>query len=250
MKVLLRATTVTFASTLFALFGVLAGTRRTLRRAGVPNPDALAYELTNILPIGAAACIGTWNWNLPFRPVATIGMSPAASLILEPLPVVEHLIMMYMAYVIYALARDALIYNIWKADMLFHHALTVVLLCIASTPMCHRLTLYFLGPGSIPTFFLILINSFRAHPRTKELHPRAYAAIRLVFLVSFITFKCVLWVRAVLQHDFRELGRSTFVGVPVVLMLTALQWYWGVHLVRIACRVWRPTPHPRKPKPE
>ena len=138
--------------------------------------------------------------------------------------------------------------------MLFHH---VAVICVASvsafvTQGFRYYTPYFYGLIEISSVPLSVVNSFKHNKHWIKAYPEAYTAVRMVFALSFLLVRVVLWTP--IYWSFFALAtmllyssESTLTKVILTLfnssslVLTMLQYYWATKIISAMVKATRPS---------
>jgi hypothetical protein len=153
-------------------------------------------------------------------------------------------------------------YNLWalpvgvllvkeSIPMLLHH---VFVLIVSYCSGCLSLGFNSFSPfmygvletSSVP---LAIMNTFKDHPEYVQAYPKVYASIRVIFAVSFLIIRWVLFIPLILQFlRFYAMATIACPSTPIKLIralswmssffLLILQLYWGGLVVKGLLRLF------------
>jgi len=149
-----------------------------------------------------------------------------------------------IGYQLWALPMGALFVDESPA-MLVHH---VAVICVASTSAFLKCgfryyTPYFYGLIEISSVPLSVMNSFKNNKKWIEKFPRMYSAVRLMFAVSFLLVRVILWTPFYLDYLITVCmlvfsGGSTVARIILSmfivasLLLTVMQYWWASRILK------------------
>ena len=153
-----------------------------------------------------------------------------------------------------AMLRVCLAYEAWNtlcavvlpeyrtAAFVGHHATTLFLAVLCTVPFLHPYSIFFLGPPSVSSVLLGLVDIFRHCPTLAARWPTANLACRVAFALSFLLLRSLMWplVSARFWHDVLGALRggtahsawACTVYLLANVFLTALQIVWTVRIVQ------------------
>ena len=207
------------------------------------NARHLSYEI-----VGTAFClyftiVGGCLWLSPDLPVV---LPDRIYGYWEP---VQALLRAHVAYQLWNVAVSLRLPPLRKAENLLHHGLAALAAALALLPYGHYYAPFFVGLSEVTGAFLFAVDLFKLLPPLREAYPAANLAARALFALAHLVVRVGYWpvvawgmlrdnVRVVAAGDVRwPLVTGCNIGGNVVL--TALQLYWGVLIVRMALRTLR-----------
>ena len=155
----------------------------------------------------------------------------------------KHLLIPMGAYQVYNTAMCFMYNEQFDTTMIVHHTVVVVLQLIGFSPFLHAEAFFFIGMAEITNIPLTWMDICKKRPEWRKRWPTAHTLCQLVFALSFIIIRMILWpIRAIpVWYNLGNLMlsgacRSKAVAVGFIIIssiLTVMQMVWGKKIVRI-----------------
>jgi hypothetical protein len=198
-----------------------------------------SYQLTNLLVNFFLGSMGIYHELLS----SSSTESPSTQDKITGYIPIKHFATIQIAYQLWALPIGILFIG-EQTSMIVHH---IAVICVASTSTfltCgfRYFIPFFYGVIEISSVPLSVMNGFKNNPDWIERYPSLYGNVRLVFGITFLVVRVVLWTP--FYWDFISLATmlwwSTEVGGTKVILgvfnaasvvLTLLQYFWAGKIV-------------------
>ena len=196
-----------------------------------------SYQLTNLLVNLILGCVGIYYQLYKIKWDETI---------MDRIVGHEHMMLFsagQVGYQMWALPIGIIFVGENKS-MIIHH---VAVICVGSVTACiscgfRYFTPYFYGMIEISSVPLSVMNSFKNNPDWIEKYPDAYKYVRLVFGVTFLIVRVILWTPIFLNFFSllsMHLYSSDVVSTQIILsvfalaslVLTILQYFWASKII-------------------
>jgi len=199
------------------------------------NPAYAAYNMASTLPIVALSYYGI----VGARDVAADELLSVQARMYVYDPVSEKIallqiaLQLYTTFAAFAMKDAALL----KPELLAHHVVTAVLLCVCLHPFANSRSFMFFGLTELSSIPLNVVYLLRRFPALKSAYPMVELAAKLCFSLAFLALRVVLTSKISwdLQRDLWQLYVSgTCHSVPAVAFVSLsnafvaiLQLYWA-----------------------
>jgi hypothetical protein len=196
-----------------------------------------SYQMTNLLVNLALGCVGIY-YQLVHVPWDESTMNKIAGY--------EHVKLFAIAQVGYqAWALPIGLFFVGETrEMLIHHVAVICVGSVSAFVHCgfRYFTPYFYGAIEISSVPLSIMNSFKNNKHWIKAYPEMYSAVRLVFALSFLLVRTILWTP--FYWSFFSLAsmllyssESTTTRVILTLfnlsslVITFLQYFWATKII-------------------
>jgi hypothetical protein len=226
----------TAAWTLFSLaaWGVLWLVCRNIH-ALQAQPSYAAYNLASTLPIVALSYYGVTG----ARDVAADELLSVQARMYVYDPTSEKTALLQIALQIYTTIADFAMKDaaLLKPELLAHHLVTAVLMCVCLHPFGNSRMFMFFGLTELSSIPLNVVYLIRRFPALRSAYPTAELASKLCFSLSFLALRVVLSSKISwdLQRDLwslyvsgtaHSMAVAAFVSISNAFVCT-LQLYWA-----------------------
>lgn len=221
-------------------------------RQGGPSNDKRAasivdwrasYQLTNLLVNLTLGCLGIfYQINLPW------GESESITNKIVGYEHVKLFAIGQIGYQVWALPLGYFIVGEPKA-MIVHHCAVICVGSVSTFARCgfRYYTPYFYGLIEISSVPLSIMNSFKNNRHWIKAYPGIYRAVRLVFGVTFLLVRVILWTpffSSFFTLASMLLYSSEHTSTKIILVcfnisslvLTMLQYFWASKIVVALCK--------------
>ncbi len=155
----------------------------------------------------------------------------------------DHLIAPMYGYQIFNIIVCLFLSEFRTLTMLGHHVVTLILAHVGLRPYLHYYAIFFFGIAEFTNVPLTFVDIFKYFPDIAVRHPVINKYSRIVFGVTFVLIRLVLWPiqSGKVWFETMELFRNNAQGHPLIILiffvianvfLTGLQFYWGVKIVK------------------
>jgi len=192
-----------------------------------------AYQITNGLVNLGLGLLGLYHYVRTVPPPADIA-STSPSHFVEGWDDLSVLAELQIAYQLWAIPVGVSLVNEHGA-MLFHHLCVLVVGCMSAffTNGFRYFTPFFYGLIEMSSVPLAAMNAFKGNPALVRRFPSTYRAVRLIFALSFLTVRFVLWM----PNIGRYLRVAAMVGATCrsaqCAVGCALSWWSAVGLTAL-----------------
>lgn len=212
------------------------------------TPGFSAHQVIALAFMVYVACVGSAAWFDPAAPPSTL-LSRCA----DAHPVGQHLARLILgSQLLWDIPAGLLVPSLRQPAMLAHHVIMCTLSYLAlDAPAFLYYAVFYFGVVEISSVPLAVVDTF--HPRQKEwtrfaaAHPLVgalSAASRVAFAALYLVMRVLCFPYVMFTGVFADLPRLLALETPPVapyalitigaggLLLTALQLYWGVLVVK------------------
>ena len=213
-----------------------------LRRAGLGRHEAslIAYNVVAMSPNLYMAAIGCQAWW--FDDTVVAASTTVHTRLYMPIKSSASLISVTLGYELWNTLAALVMPEYRTVAFVGHHATTFYLATLATHPFLHYYCAFFLGPPSLSSVLLGLVDIFRYVDVLHRSFPMANLALRASFAVTFMATRTIMWPLVALRF-WRDVGGILFSDVPhsrwacgVYLaanaFLTGLQLLWTLQIVK------------------
>ena len=151
----------------------------------------MAYNLTAIAPNIVLAVVGTWAWL--FDDEVALAGADAERRLYAPLETAAFMIRVALAYESWNTLAAIAIPEYRTAAFIGHHLTTLYLSVLGAHPFLNFYIVYFLGPPSISSVFLGLMDIFKYVKALQLRLPRANGFLRVAFALFFLSTRSIIW---------------------------------------------------------
>jgi hypothetical protein len=154
----------------------------------------------------------------------------------------NHLVYPMIGYQIWNLLASCCMNEFRGVQMIVHHVLTGSLAYFGLYPYVHFQGLFFFGLTEITNVPLTFVDFFKQFKDYAEVYPNLYSASRMVFGVSFIVLRLIMWPyrcygfwKDSLHLLISGEAHSNFVVgffLMANILLTGLQFVWGKEIIK------------------
>mmetsp|Transcript_31239 Transcript_31239/g.46670 ORF Transcript_31239/g.46670 Transcript_31239/m.46670 type:complete len:287 (+) Transcript_31239:194-1054(+) len=196
-----------------------------------------SYQLTNLLVNLILGCVGIYYQLFKIK---------SDEAILDRIVGNEHMMLFsagQVGYQLWALPIGIIFVGETKS-MIIHH---VAVICVGSVTAFissgfRYFTPYFYGAIEISSVPLSVMNSFKNNPDWIKKYPGAYKNVRLVFGITFLLVRVVLWtpiywnfvsLASMLLYSSDVVSTQIILSIFILasLVLTILQYFWASKIV-------------------
>ena len=128
-------------------------------------------------------------------------------------------------------------HDLFDLAMIIHHGLSFIFAICLLEPFAHSFCIFYFGIVELTNIPLTVMDVFKYFKHWKEKYPQANQATRIVFAISFIFLRLILWpIRsyAFFEGCLKLLWTGEAHSSPAVLfcfisalIVTYLQFLWG-----------------------
>lgn len=226
------------------LWGALSAAFAQLR--GVPELRGKAvltsYLLTGLVPVAQLSWHGVASGHVLFS------SRTSEFRLLEAVPEALTVCHVQLAYQVFAIVGAVVVGPpLNQPEMILHHVCAGLCGLSSFLPFMQFYSIFFGGLVEISNLPLTCIDICKCHPRLRETYAKSYELIRVLFAISFIFFRNILWpyFAFLLCSDAYHLRErlptvGEFFVYVVSVSLTVLQLVWGRLVVRNVARALAP----------
>jgi len=201
----------------------------------------VAYNLVAITPNIFLSVVGTHGWFFASDVSESRGLDAMARCY-TPLASGTSMLRVLLAYELWNTLAVLVIPEYKTAAFIGHHATTFYLAVIGLHPFLHYYTVFFVGPPSISSALLGLVDIWKHVPSLQRRLPTTNLVLRASFAVFFLITRTVMWpiISARFWLDTIHLLRtgsahstwaaSFYLGAN--FFLTCLQILWASKIVQ------------------
>ena len=199
----------------------------------------VAYNLAAVSPNIYMAYVGCYTYWADEG--AAVAHASAHGRLYAPLAPAASMISVCIAYELWNTLAAFALPEYRTAAYVGHHASTLCLALLCTAPFLHYYSLFFLGPPSVSSVLLGLVDIFR-HTGLHSYLPTTNLVVRLLFALAFLATRSVMWpyvsacfwrdVGGVLAAGTSHSAWSCTVYLAANIFLTGLQLIWTVRIVR------------------
>ena len=196
-----------------------------------------SYQITNLLVNLVLGCVGIYYQIFKIKSDETI---------LDRIVGHDHMMLFsagQVGYQLWALPIGIFFVNEAKS-MLIHHVAVICVGSVTAFISCgfRYFTPFFYGVIEISSVPLSVMNSFKNNPDWIKKYPGVYSNVRLVFAITFLLVRVVLWTPiywnffslvSMLLYSSDILSTQIILSIFILasLVLTMLQYFWASKIV-------------------
>jgi hypothetical protein len=211
----------------------------------------MSYQATNLLVNLALGCFGLLHFTS--YPFSHSPDSAHYTLLSRMTSHSENAIFgsLQMGYTLWSLPMGIIMVTESPA-MILHHVSTLVTAYLTALfiPGFRYYSPFFFGVIELSSVPLAIMNYLKDHYEwTIQNAPTTYRVVRLVFALSFLWLRIILWVpqiyiilKALGMFAWTSPDRTTFLIVMLfwftIFILTGLQWFWGWIVIKSLANVF------------
>ena len=213
-----------------------------LRRCGLGRHEAAlcAYNVAAIMPNIFMSVVGCSAWWLDAG-VAAAGTGPSIVRLNAPFDSGAKILSVCLAYESWNTLAACFFTEYRTAAFVGHHATTFYLALLSTAPFLQYYAIFFLGPPSLSSVLLGLVDIFRHVEALQRALPTANLVLRAAFAIVFLSMRTVMWP-IVSFHFWKDTAgaladgtvHSTWscaVYLVANIFLTGLQLLWTKRIV-------------------
>lgn len=156
----------------------------------------------------------------------------------------KHLLMPMFCYQFWNTVTCFLYKEMFNPTMIMHHTATCMLQVLGFLPFLHSECFFFIGLAEITNIPLTYMDLCKCKPEWKERWPNLYSLNQLVFAITFLAIRVVIWpIRAIpvwwnlalLLYEGKARNDTVAYGfILISSILSVMQVMWGKKIATIA----------------
>mmetsp|Transcript_19709 Transcript_19709/g.32341 ORF Transcript_19709/g.32341 Transcript_19709/m.32341 type:complete len:286 (+) Transcript_19709:134-991(+) len=207
-------------------------------KEATPSVWKASYQITNLLVNLTLGCVGIYYQIFKIKSDETI---------LDRIVGHDHMMLFsagQIGYQMWALPIGLFFVSETKS-MIIHHVAVICVGSVTASISCgfRYFTPFFYGVIEISSVPLSVMNSFKNNPDWIKKYPGAYKNVRLVFGITFLLVRVVLWTPiywnffslvSMLLYSSDIISTQIILSIFILasLVLTILQYFWASKIVK------------------